>query len=56
MGSERWLDNQFISHVSFEQIKLAVLSIALKLANTFVSNIKCLIANEQLDRAITPLN
>ena len=56
MGSERWLHDQLANDVAFQQAELLELREALCLADRFISNIKGLVANEELDCAVGELD
>ena len=56
MGSERWLHNHLVGHISFQKIELSVLGVTLSSVNCFTSYVKHLVANYHLDSAIRPLN
>jgi hypothetical protein len=56
MGSEGRLDDQLASYVSFQQAELLELSEALCLAHRLIGDVEGLVADNQLNCSIAPLN
>lgn len=56
MGSERGFNDELVGHVAFKKTELIVLGKALGLADRFISHIEGLVADDQLDGTIAPLN
>lgn len=56
MGSERRLDYQLVRDIALQEAELVELSKALGLADRLVCHVERLVADDQLEGAITPLD